>query len=342
MRAITKRRGRAGLVVLAGFLVVLAACGGDSSDEPEADSPATTVQTVETEALPETTSALEPAAATSTEGTETTAAADLASVPELVNCESNIGPDVPPFYAQYFRCSDISLDGDVVVITSSNLPPHVSYYYGEDSELFEDFDFSRGDEYRPNPNQIEELLFTLRVPLAPVPSGIAVDAATVNLAVGDATDYPLGAAGVALDGVALFNPLAAPGDDIEDEKFTFDSYEGHPQQEGAYHYHAVAPGPLAVLKALGFTTSYVPGEAEIELYGVMCDGTAVMGLNELDGSSPAADLDPQAGHVHDLVTEGRVLLENRYHVHMAPAIGADPRGLTPEAQYYSTCDVTGG
>jgi len=43
-----------------------------------------------------------------------------------------------------------------------------------------------------------------------------------------------------------------------------------------------------VLKALGFTTSYVPGEAEIELYGVMYDGTVVLGANQLDGSSPGA------------------------------------------------------
>jgi hypothetical protein len=203
----------------------------------------------------------------------------------LVGCESDVDADVPAFYSTYLRRTDISIDGGEVVVVSSGLPQHLSYYYG------------------------------------------------------DNTDYPFGTAGVALDGVALCNPLAAPGDDIENEKFTFDSNEGHPQQQGAYHYHSVAVGPLRVLQSLGLSNSDIPGVAQVELYGVMCDGTVVMGGNELDGSSATA-LDLQAGHVHNIVNAGGfVLLEGRYHVHMAPSIGADPRGLTPEAQYCTTCDV---
>jgi len=187
---------------------------------------------------------------------------------------------------------------------------------------------------------IAETNLVLRIPLDPVEAGITVDSDTVNLATEDDTDYPFGPSGVGLDGVALFNPLAAPGDDIEDEKYTFDSYEGHPENRGVYHYHAVALGPLTVLQSLGFTTSDVPGVAEIELYGVMCDGTIVMGVSELDGTTADTDLDAQAGHVHDISdTDGTVLLENRYHIHMASTIGAEPRGLTPEAQFYSTCDI---
>ena len=299
------------LIILSTFLgtLVFTACGGDSDD-----------------VAPTQNDAAEQADNSAT---------------DLINCESNIAADVPTFYAAYFRCTDISLAGDVVVITSSNLPPHLSYYYGEGSDQFEEFDFSRGDEYRPNPNEIARANFTLRIPLNPVPSGVVIDVATVNLTTGDNTDYPLGAAGVALDGVALFNPLAAPGADIEDEKYSFDSNGGHPQQQGAYHYHAVASGSLAVLKALGLTTSDMPAVADIELYGVMCDGTVVLGSDELDGSASASDLDLQAGHTHDIVnTGGTVMLANRYHVHMGPVIGANPRGLTPEAQYYNTCDVT--
>ena len=257
----------------------------------------------------------------------------------LVRCESNIASDVPEFYARYFRCTDIWLDGGHhVVIQGSNLPPHDSYYYGQESLFFEQFDFSRGDDYRPNPNAIKATSFIMRVPLDPRLADITIDDDTVNLTAGDDTDYPFGITGVGLDGVALFNPLAAPGDDIEDEKYTFDSNEGHPQHDGIYHYHAVAVGPLAVLQGLGFTTSDIPGTAEIELYGVMCDGTVVMGAGELNGTGVESELDAQAGHVHDIAdASGAVLLENRYHIHMASSIGAEPRGLTPEAQYYSTC-----
>ena len=258
-----------------------------------------------------------------------------------LDCETQIGEGVPEFYSRYFRCVQIELDGDSVRITSDNLPPHPSFYYGEGHALFEAFDSSRGADYRANPNVIGGRGFVLRIPLEPVEAGLTIDATTVNTATGDATDYPLGTAGAALNGVALFNPLARPGDDIADEKFTFDGYEGHPQQTGDYHYHAVSPGPLAVLQALGFTTSTIPGAADIELYGIMCDGTVVMGLVELDGSAVAAGLDVQGGHTHDLVDgDGTVLLTNRYHVHIAAEIGFEPRGLTPEAQYYEACVVS--
>jgi hypothetical protein len=247
---------------------------------------------------------------------------------------------IPPPPRRRFSIVIVLAVALLVVISGSNLPPHLSYYYGADSDQFEEFDYSRGEEYRPNPNQIELTNFTIRIPINPSESGNAIDARTVNLTVGDGTDYPQGPAGVALDGATYFNPLAAAGDDIEDEKFTFDSNEGHPQQMGAYHYHAVARGPLRVLSELGLVTSDLPGHAEIEIYGIMCDGTVLLGENELDGSA-AGDLDVQAGHVHDIVTaDGTVLLEERYHIHMAAEIGTDPRGLSPEAQYYDTCNVS--
>ena len=315
------------------FGLLAAACGSDDTEaEPsESDVDQSDETTSETVDDTETTDAEEQAS----EDVDTDT-----SGRGLIDCVSNVADEVPAFYRTYFRCTDISVDGDVVVIAGSNLPPHFSYYYGEGNALFEAFDYSRGDEYRPNPNVIAENGLILRIPLDPVEAGLTVDGDTVNLATGDDTDYPMGTAGVALDGVALFNPLAAPGDDIEDEKYTFDSHEGHPQQQGAYHYHAVAVGPLTLLQSLGFTTSDIPGVAEIELYGVMCDGTVVMGANELDGTASESELDAQAGHIHDIIdADGTMLLENRYHIHMASTIGAEPRGLTPEAQYYSTCDV---
>ena len=65
-------------------------------------------------------------------------------------------------------------------------------------------------------------------------------------------------------------------------------------------------------------TNTQPGNSEIELYGIMCDGTVVMGCKELDGTTPQrADWDAQNGHVHDLIDEiGTAVLENRYHTHI--------------------------
>jgi hypothetical protein len=88
-----------------------------------------------------------------------------------------------------------------------------------------------------------------------------------------------------------------------------------------------------------------PGSAEIELYGIMCDGTVVMGCTELDGSIPTfSDLDAQGGHVHDLIDEtGATLLANRYHTHICYSSVSDENTygngypqheFTPESSYY--------
>lgn len=318
-------------VLLLALLVFLVASCGDDSEPTTADESAD--ETTDTDTDTATDESTEPSADVAVDD-----AGD--GVELLIGCETNIADDVPEFYATYFRCADVSMDGDTVVIVSVNEPPHLSAYYPEDDPRYEAFDTSRGADYRQNPNTITGETNTVRIPANPAEQGTIIDARTVNAGVGDDTDYPLGTAGIALDGVAYFNPLAGPGDDIEDEVFTFDSLSGHPQQNGNYHYHGTSVGPLRVLWELGAVTTDVVGEAEVELYGVMCDGTVLFGGTELDGSAAAGELDLQNGHTHDIVdSDGTVLLENRYHIHMAAELSLDPRGLTPEAQYYSTCDL---
>lgn len=259
----------------------------------------------------------------------------------LSNCSTSIAEDAPDFFATYFKCVTISLDGSSVVMVSNGLPPHRSYYYGEDDPNFAEFDESRGEEYAPNPNQIAEQDINITIPLEPTAKGLVVTEAMVDGVVGtNADEYSLGAVGVALDGVPLFNPLAAPGDDIEAERFTFDSYNSHPTGDGEYHYHADSAGPLEVLEALGLVTNTTPGSAEVEIYGIMCDGTVVLGCTELDGSVPdASDFDPQNGHLHDLVdVEDNTLFANRYHVHMCTTLFST-RSYTPEIQFYVDCTI---
>jgi hypothetical protein len=142
---------------------------------------------------------------------------------------------------------------------------------------------------------------------------------------------------VALDSVAMFNAVAAPGDDIDDERFTFDVYQAHPAPDGTYHYHAASPGPLEVLAAEGLTTLTEPGSADIELFGILCDGTVVLGCTELDGGVPADDLDAQGGHIHDITDAAATTqFEDRYHAHVCPSGGG--RAYSPELQYYDTCN----
>ena len=256
----------------------------------------------------------------------------------LASCETQIATDAPEIFRAYFRCVTIETTADAIVISSRALPPHKSNYWGQGSPNYAPFDTSRGAEYRANPNTLEERAFKLTIPKTPTSRGLTVTAALIDGQVGSSQlEYPLGVAGVALDSVAIFNPLARPGDDIEAEKFTFDDYNAHPAPEGTYHYHTASKGPLEVLVAGGLAAQASPGGGDVELFGVMCDGTFVLGCTELDGSAPGGGaLDAQGGHVHDLTNKtGTVLVADRYHVHVCPSGGG--RKFTPEIQYYSAC-----
>lgn len=256
----------------------------------------------------------------------------------LETCGGSVASDVPEPYASWFLCSNISLKGDAITVYMNDLPPHASPYYPSDSPNYEAFD-SRGGQWHQNPNTLEKKDLLFDIPLHPTPKNITITEAMVNGDAGDSMDeYHATVQGMGLDGTSLFTGTAAPGDDIYQEEYTFDTHEGHPAPGGEYHHHGANPSALAVLNQVGVVTSTVPGDAEIEMYGVMCDGTVVLGCTETDGSAPdTSDLDAQNGHVADLKgPTGAVLFEERYHVHACEALG---RTLTPEIQYYDdgTC-----
>jgi len=52
-----------------------------------------------------------------------------------------------------------------------------------------------------------------------------------------ASATPEGIIGIALNGVAIYDNSAAPGDDIFNEEATFDKCDGHPDMSSNYHYH---------------------------------------------------------------------------------------------------------
>jgi hypothetical protein len=240
----------------------------------------------------------------------------------LATCTTTIADDVPEPYRSLFHCADIKLDGSDVVITTSSLPPHRSYYYGSSSPNYEAWD-DRGGLYHPNPNTLQRSTVAIVIPLAPVARNVTVGTNVDGVVGTSSTEYRQGPAGIALDSVLLFNPLAAPGDDIADEQWTFDPYNAHPAPGGQYHYHRTSPGPLATLTSGS------------EVYGVMCDGTFVLGCTELDAATPVqSDLDAQNGHVHEVTPLG-----TRYHVHMCPAWPDHPRPYTPEIQFYDRCTI---
>lgn len=254
------------------------------------------------------------------------------------NCATEIPDSAPTFFKKYFRCVTVTHEGQSTRLTSTGLPPHVSPYYASSDPNYVAWDTSRGSAYHQNPNTLSAKSITFSIPDSPTLKDLAITESLVDLQARTSTlEYALGPVGIALDGTALFNSTAAPGDDIAEERFTFDLFEGHPSPDGQYHYHSASPGPLEVLALAGFTTSTKPTEAAVELYGVMCDGTFVLGCTELDGTArPTTGLDAQGGHTTDMKgTDGTVYWTNRYHTHACTKDGGF--SYTPEIQRYTTC-----
>ncbi len=273
---------------------------------------------------------------------------------DLNSCTTDIADDVPEFYQKYFQCvkARMSVSGNYVNLYFNGLAPYESWYYASGNPNSIDF-VSQGQGYFQVPNAtITTLDYVISIPVNPeARPNLTIDGNTVDGEVGTSNyEYPMGSVGSALNGVNMFNPCASPGDVIEDEAYSFDYYSGHPAgASGIYHYHTTSAGPLEVMKHKlpSSVTKTTPGQAEIELYGIMCDGVVVLGCTELDGSSPVStDWDAQNGHVHDIKDEsGSTLFSNRYHTHICynsitendtDGNGYQEHEFTPEISYYKT------
>jgi hypothetical protein len=262
-----------------------------------------------------------------------TGGAGAGELRSLDNCQTNIADDVPEFYKTYFRCVDITMDGDTVVIQSLDLPPHPSAYYDPADPNYVAWDESSGNFQIPATLVAQDI--TVRITSDPVAKGLTIDASLLDGTLGTSgEEIAAGAAGIGLDSVAYFSGAAGMGMNIADEAATFDRYEAH-HAMGTYHYHGQTPGPLEVLERAGIIDDSTPGSASVELYAIFCDGTLVLGCTELDGSAlDTSGMDAQGGHVHDIDDGATTHFTDRYHTHVCPGIAAD---FSPEIQYYGAC-----
>jgi hypothetical protein len=113
-----------------------------------------------------------------------------------------------------------------------------------------------------NPSYIQELDKTYRLPLEPVidPEAKAVDEHDSNHAL------PMGAIGIAVNGVVFYNPFDAG---MQDASSLMDRCCGHPSPDNRYHYHKY---PVCV------NTPFVDkGDAPSEVIGFAFDGLPVYG-----------------------------------------------------------------
>jgi hypothetical protein len=167
-------------------------------------------------------------------------------------------------YDQFYGAS-VSTEGSQVVLRATSVPDHPSPYFDTSNPLYEAPDAGM----RVNPNRIAAQNLVIRVPASPS-------------AAASPSDTPLGPIGVAVNGVAFFNQYAAGRSPLDMEIISFDRFNGHPQQQGMYHYHME---PL-----------WLTAKSSSRLLGVLLDGFPVYGTQDASGKTPS-DLDVCHGHV---------------------------------------------
>jgi hypothetical protein len=142
----------------------------------------------------------------------------------------------------------------IVQLVSDDQPDHASNYFPAANACHAD--------YQPaahNPNMIGVKAMKMSVAVTPTPGGRVM---------------MLGTVGLAVNGVALFNNMAAHGDDIYVESRSFDQCQGHPTGTSVYHHHSEP-----------YSITY----DDANFVGVMMDGYPVYGRRDADGSMPVLD-----------------------------------------------------
>ncbi len=185
---------------------------------------------------------------------------------------------------------------DYVYIYATGVPDHKSPYFLDTDWEEEQHEAYTVSGFRLNPNRIATHEYEFRIPLYPT------EASTKSTT-------PMGAMGVAINGVPLYNQYAAGGADLTREIFSFDKYAGHPDGGGRYHYH-IEP------------TYITENKGEDALVGVLLDGFPVYGPMENNETLSSDDLDDYHGHFGATAD----FPEGIYHYHItadAPYINGD-------------------
>jgi hypothetical protein len=206
------------------------------------------------------------------------------------SCVTNIAADAPDWIKDNFHCVTVQVCSDTYVIKTNDLPPHKSAYYGTSSSYFEAMPSGR----TKNPNTISSQSLTLTIPKTPTLKTSSLDATA-----------GIDAVGITTYGVVIFNNQAAPGDSLATEYQSMDTWEGHPQNTGKYHYHT-EPTRLTSNGS--------------ELIGVMIDGYPIYGKKKQDGTYPTLDA---TTHTVACTTTHFPSGTYCYHVANSTGVGAD-------------------
>jgi hypothetical protein len=200
-----------------------------------------------------------------------------------------------------FSCSvTLTKSGSNVVIATKNIPDTKSFYYNTTDACYEALSSTAR---KANPNKIASKNVSLTVPYAP--TAAATPSAT-----------PEGIIGIALNGVAIYDNSAAPGDDIFNEEATFDKCDGHPDMSSTYHYHT-EPSSIS--------------NSDDKFIGVLRDGFPIYGRNDYNTSTAASGLDSAGGKTGKTVDSPNT---DVYHYHLNMQSNGTKSAYFISAGYY--------
>lgn len=233
----------------------------------------------------------------------------LATAVGVINCSNSTEPEpaattttaeIPAVFKNFTSNVKVSVSGDYVVLQTDDLPNHPSPYFGAGNSKYEAYNGSNPN-FMLNPNRITTQSITFRIPMNP-------KAASTH------QSTSLGPIGISVNGVVFFNQYAAGFQPLTNEINTLDQYNGHPQQQGQYHYHIE---PLYLTAKNG----------KAALLGFLLDGFPVYGPQENGKMLANADLDQYHGHAHATAEYPNGI----YHYHITEEVPYLNGG-----QYYGT------
>jgi hypothetical protein len=173
-----------------------------------------------------------------------------------------------------------SVSGGYRYFTGNDLPSHVTGKFPiaqSDTDVF---------PYDKNPNSISSQTLSVKVPANPT---IASKPTCIR-----------GELGIMLTGSALFSAFDAGGRDAVAWEAQ-DVCSGHPQAQGAYHYHSLS----ACISD--------PGTGQSNLLGYAYDGFGIYGMRGADGKELTnADLDECHGTTSPVMWDGKLVTMYHY------------------------------
>ncbi len=194
-------------------------------------------------------------------------------------------------FKKIYGATEVYLEGNYAIIKTNGLPDHKSPYYKDTQWATAKYEAYNGTntKFALNPNRIASQSLVFKIPINPTKAS-------------STSATPLGPIGVSLNGVPFFNQYAAMNAPLTNEVNGFDQYNGHPQQQGQYHYH-VEPTYLTAQKG------------KDSLLGFLLDGFPVYGPLEKGKTVTNSDLDGFHGHTHATTEYPNGI----YHYHITDA-----------------------